>query len=358
MSDVDRARDRRDSAASDPASDLEARFADHLRASGCLDGASAVMVAVSGGLDSMTLLHLMCRSDAAPAVPVHAAHVDHRMREGSAADAEWVAMACAEWRVPCRVRRAPDPVRTEAEGRAVRYRFLEEARSDLGPGAVALTAHTADDQAETVLFRAARGSGVHGLTGIQASRTPSLFRPLLPFRRAELAEYAAARRVPSATTPPTATRAGRETASGTRSSRPSKGRCPAPPQRSPRWPTPARSTAPPSASCWTSAWGRWIAGRAGRSSAPRPRPRSPVLPLGPRPDPAHAPRRRPHGGRGGPRGHRGAGALRARVAKRRRIDVGGGVIVERARNTVCVRGGPRTTGPRTSIKPARDIFSP
>lgn len=177
-------------------SDLAARFADHLRASGWLDGAAAISVGVSGGLDSMALLHLVRFGGAVPPVPVCAAHVDHRMRDGSADDAAWVAGICAEWGVPCHLHRAAGPVATEAGGRQLRYRFFEEVMQRLGDGAVTMTAHTADDQAETVLFRAARGSGVRGLTGIRPFRSPSLVRPLLPFRRRELEAYAAAHALP------------------------------------------------------------------------------------------------------------------------------------------------------------------
>ncbi|MDE2782611.1 MAG: tRNA lysidine(34) synthetase TilS [Gemmatimonadota bacterium] len=173
---------------------LDVRFADHLRASGWLDGAPGVVIGVSGGLDSMTLLHLL--RGAFPGLPLHAAHVDHRMRDGSDADAAWVADICARWDVSCQVHTAAAPVTSEDEGRRLRYRFFEEVRQGLGGGAVAMTAHTADDQAETVLFRAARGSGVRGLAGIRPRRDPSVVRPLLPFWRRELEAHATEHGVP------------------------------------------------------------------------------------------------------------------------------------------------------------------
>lgn len=176
--------------------DLATRFRAHLRDSGRLDGAAPVVVAVSGGLDSMTLLHLLRFGGAAPLLPVHAAHLDHRMRAESGADAAWLAAVCDDWGVTCHLRSAPTPVRTEAEGRELRYAFFAEVARELGEGTVAMTAHTADDQAETVLFRIARGSGPRGLSGILPGRSPSLVRPLLPFRRRELEAYAAAHDVP------------------------------------------------------------------------------------------------------------------------------------------------------------------
>ena len=175
-------------------SGLGVRLANHLGASGWLDGAPGVVIGVSGGIDSMTLLHLM--RAAAPPLVLRAAHVDHRMRDGSADDAAWVAEICAEWGVPCEVHTAATPVTSEELGRGLRYRFFEEVRRGLGAGAVTMTAHTADDQAETVLFRAARGSGVRGLAGIRPRRSPSVVRPLLPFRRRELEAYAAEHGIP------------------------------------------------------------------------------------------------------------------------------------------------------------------
>ena len=175
---------------------LDVRFARHAAASGWLKDGGSVIVGVSGGVDSMTLLHLMRLREGPPRIRLHAAHVDHRMREASGEDAAWLEGICAEWGVPFHLERAAAPVASEAEGRRLRYRFFEEVRGRLGGGAVTLTAHTADDQAETVLFRAARGSGPRGLGGIRAERSPRVVRPLLPFRRAEIEAFAEKHGIP------------------------------------------------------------------------------------------------------------------------------------------------------------------
>ena len=180
-------------------SDLDTRFADDLRASGLLNGVSAAVVAVSGGIDSMTLLHLLRFGPAAAAsegIVLHAAHIDHRMHPESRAEADRVGEVCSDWGVPFHLLRAPEPVVSEAAGRRLRYRFLEELRSGLPAHAATLTAHTADDQAETVLFRAARGSGPGGLAGIRSVRAPRVIRPLLHIRRREIAAFARIRGVP------------------------------------------------------------------------------------------------------------------------------------------------------------------
>ncbi|MYG80402.1 MAG: tRNA lysidine(34) synthetase TilS [Gemmatimonadetes bacterium] len=175
---------------------LDVRFARHAAAAAWMKDAGSVIVGVSGGVDSMTLLHLLRFREGPPRIGLHAAHVDHRMREGSGEDAAWLEGICAEWDVPFHLERAPAPVASEAEGRRLRYRFFEEVRGRLGGGAVTMTAHTADDQAETVLFRAARGSGPRGLGGIRAERFPHVVRPLLPFRRAEIEAFAGEQGIP------------------------------------------------------------------------------------------------------------------------------------------------------------------
>jgi tRNA(Ile)-lysidine synthase len=118
-----------------------------------------------------------------------AAHLDHAMRPDSAADAAWVAGLCRAWDVPLVRHRLGPPAASEADARSRRYAFLAEvAPAD----AWILTAHHRDDQAETVLFRAIRGTGVRGLRGI-APRRGRILRPLLGFGRSEIEAYARSR---------------------------------------------------------------------------------------------------------------------------------------------------------------------
>lgn len=168
---------------------LVARFEAHLKGRELLPAKSALTLAFSGGLDSAVLLDLLLTLRGPWGWRVAAAHFDHRMRAGSAQDAEWVAARCRALGVPCVVGRARRVPLNEAEARAARYAFLEDARGRLG-AAWTLTAHHADDQAETVLLRLLRGSNPEGLSGVQETREPALVRPLLPFHRHELAAYA------------------------------------------------------------------------------------------------------------------------------------------------------------------------
>lgn len=167
--------------------DLIERFRADLAALGFRDGKLAI--AVSGGPDSLALLAL---AHAALPGAVEAATVDHGLREASAGEARAVAALCAGLGVPhavLKVQVASGNVQSEA--RSARYGALAGWMEDRGLAALA-TAHHADDQAETLLLRLNRASGVSGLAGVRArglvpgTRLP-LLRPLLGWRRAELA---------------------------------------------------------------------------------------------------------------------------------------------------------------------------
>jgi len=170
---------------------LESAFHRHMGRSRLIPRGSTVLAAVSGGLDSVVLLDLLRGEEKRGSLRVVAAHFDHRMREGSAGDAAWVRGLCRSWDVPLVEDAAGAAPRSEAEARVARYGFLYAAAERAGADRIA-TGHHADDQAETVLFRLARGSGIGGLAGIP-TRRGRIVRPLLPFRRAELAAHAAAR---------------------------------------------------------------------------------------------------------------------------------------------------------------------
>lgn len=170
------------------AATLFERFRAKLFSSGGVDPGERLVVAVSGGLDSCVLLHMLRFGDLPPLHMV-AVHFDHSMRLASAEDARWVGGLCRAWDVELVTEAAGSPLRSEDEARDARYGFFERVRQDVGASRV-LTGHHADDQAETVLFRVLRGTGIQGLAGIPEVREPGLFRPLLEFWREELEAYA------------------------------------------------------------------------------------------------------------------------------------------------------------------------
>ena len=172
----------------------KSRFAADLAA--LIGPADRIGIAVSGGPDSLALLLL-----AAQARPgrIKAATVDHLLRPESRAEAEVVAQICATLAVPHTILTArwtdPPIANLQASAREERYALLAEWAVEHHLAAVA-TAHHADDQAETLLMRLARGSGIAGL-GAARPRRPladgvALVRPLLGWRKAELAAEVAA----------------------------------------------------------------------------------------------------------------------------------------------------------------------
>jgi len=155
-----------------------------------------LLVAVSGGVDSVVLLHLLAGLAPGMKLGLTAAHLDHGLRgAASAADAAFVADLCGQLNVPLlaarrAIRRRPGES-LQAAARRVRYRFLLAAARRSGAKAVA-TAHHADDLAETVLLRLLAGAGSAGLAAMARPR-PGLLRPLLDHPKADLLAFAAAR---------------------------------------------------------------------------------------------------------------------------------------------------------------------
>jgi tRNA(Ile)-lysidine synthase len=151
---------------------------------------AAIGIAVSGGPDSLALLLL---AQVTRPGRIEAATIDHGLRAESAQEAAMVAKLCEKLNVPHQVLVAdwsgPPESNIQAEARALRYRLLNDWAIERGLSAVA-TAHHANDQAETLLMRLARGAGVGGLGGTKAKRALSedvtLIRPLLAWRKAEL----------------------------------------------------------------------------------------------------------------------------------------------------------------------------
>lgn len=163
-----------------------------------------VLVAVSGGADSVALLLAMAelRSRHEGRGGLWVAHFNHRWRgEASNADAAWVAELAERLGLPLRQGEAQEAgeLGSEEEARRARYQFLQQAAEEVGARYV-VTAHTADDQIETLLLRIFRGTGLSGLAGIPRYRplgpTATLVRPILGIGRQQVETYLADRQQP------------------------------------------------------------------------------------------------------------------------------------------------------------------
>lgn len=173
-----------------------------------------VVVAVSGGADSMAMLHLLTRLRTEWNLDLVVAHLDHNIRPESADDAAFVGKMARRWKLSFETARLPQGALTqkgnmEATARRLRYQFLAQvAEKQQGDGFMVdvAVAHTANDQAETVLMNLIRGSGVHGLAGMRVVRpfflqdepVPGVrvVRPLLDVTRSEIMVYLSEHNVP------------------------------------------------------------------------------------------------------------------------------------------------------------------
>jgi len=191
-----------------PKTDLEARFNQVIARERWLDSEDPVLLAVSGGADSVAMLSLFRGLNQQPdwSLPLIVAHVNHHLRgAASDGDAAFVQDLCRTWHVPCTIESADVAGRARAEkvsveqaGREYRFELFERICLKAGMKVVAL-AHHADDNAETILHRIIRGAGLRGLAGIRPRRPLreggdiDVIRPLLTFRRAEIEAYLAER---------------------------------------------------------------------------------------------------------------------------------------------------------------------
>ncbi|MEW5957521.1 MAG: tRNA lysidine(34) synthetase TilS [Chloroflexota bacterium] len=174
-----------------------------------------VVVGVSGGPDSLCLLHLLDTLKAELQLSLIVAHLNHQLREADAqADEDFVRETAAAWQLPIRVETqnvaalaAARKQSVEETARQVRYAFLGRVAAEAGAAKIAV-GHTADDQVETVLMHFLRGSGLAGLRGMrpmtnmaglrlhphdrpafEAEPSPRLIRPLLEVARADIEAY-------------------------------------------------------------------------------------------------------------------------------------------------------------------------
>ncbi|HYG56971.1 MAG TPA: tRNA lysidine(34) synthetase TilS [Symbiobacteriaceae bacterium] len=157
-----------------------------------------VIVAVSGGPDSVALLHVLHSLAPALGLALHIFHMDHGLRgESSAQDAQYVQSLADSLGHPCSVVTLParqlksQPGSLQANARSARYEAMEALAARTGANRVAL-GHNRDDQAETVLMRFLRGTGTRGLAGIPPVRDAgavAYVRPLLEVSRAEIEQY-------------------------------------------------------------------------------------------------------------------------------------------------------------------------
>ena len=147
-----------------------------------------IVVGVSGGPDSICLLHILNELK----FNICVAHINHGLRENAAIDEKYVMNFCDKYNIPCFVKNVKlneilNGMTTEEAGRKVRYDFFYEVMQKEGCTKIA-TAHNSNDNAETVIMNIIRGTGMSGLKGIEAKRE-NIIRPLIDCTRNEIENY-------------------------------------------------------------------------------------------------------------------------------------------------------------------------
>ncbi|MBD1399782.1 tRNA lysidine(34) synthetase TilS [Pelovirga terrestris] len=159
------------------------------------DTVDSIVVAVSGGVDSVVLLHLLQRVAARCGLILRAVHLNHCMRPEADDDARFVEALCQQLNIPCHSESCnvaklaqQGKISLEMAGRLARRRLLEQVAAETGAQLIAL-GHHRDDQLETLLLRLTRGTGISGLSGMAELDLP-WWRPLLFCSRRQLLDYA------------------------------------------------------------------------------------------------------------------------------------------------------------------------
>lgn len=170
-----------------------------LRSRQLLSPHQAILLAVSGGQDSLCLARLFRDLQPKWGWKLAILHCDHRWRQDSQANAAHVQTLAQQWGLPCQIRTATPPPPSEAAARTWRYGILAEVAQTQGYSAV-VTGHTASDRAETLLYNLMRGSGTDGLAALTWQRplapNITLVRPLLNWLRSETGQFCQDQQLP------------------------------------------------------------------------------------------------------------------------------------------------------------------
>lgn len=161
-----------------------------------IDSGDRVLIGVSGGADSVALLHMLNRLKSELEIELSVAHINHGLRGRAAdSDAAYVENLCRQWDIPFFLKEVDIRelskswrISEEEAGRRVRFGFFDEVLSKIGGDKIAL-GHHRDDQIETILHNIIRGTGMEGLRGIKPIRDGKIIRPLLEIDRLSIEKY-------------------------------------------------------------------------------------------------------------------------------------------------------------------------
>lgn len=175
---------------------LEEKILNTIKKYQLIENGDNIVIGVSGGPDSISLLNALCRLKSVLNIHLYVAHINHMIREEADSEAIYVENYCKNHHIEFFTKKIDvsevakkQKISIELAGRNARYAFFEEVVQKVGGNKIA-TAHNANDNAETILMNLLRGSGTSGLKGIEKIREGKFIRPLLECTRKEIEEYA------------------------------------------------------------------------------------------------------------------------------------------------------------------------
>lgn len=173
---------------------LEEKVRKTIREYNLIEKNDSIVVGVSGGPDSMTLLSILLKVKEEFNLKIYVAHVNHMLRENAIKDEEYVKEFCEKNNIEMFIKKAniseiakKEKIGLEEAGRNVRYNFFEEVLKNTESNKIAI-AHNLNDKVETIIMNTLRGSGVSGLKGIESKRKKYI-RPLIEIERHEIEKY-------------------------------------------------------------------------------------------------------------------------------------------------------------------------
>lgn len=173
---------------------LEEKVRKTIREYNLIEKNDSIVVGVSGGPDSMTLLSILLKLKEEFNLKIYVAHVNHMLRENAIKDEEYVKEFCEKNNIEIFIKKAniseiakKEKIGLEEAGRNIRYNFFEEVLKNTKSNKIAI-AHNLNDKAETIIMNTLRGSGISGLKGIEAKRKKYI-RPLIEIERYEIEKY-------------------------------------------------------------------------------------------------------------------------------------------------------------------------
>ena len=176
---------------------IEEKVLETIRKYELIENGDTIVVGVSGGPDSMTLLNILISLNKMKKIDckIVVAHINHGIRVEADEETKYVQEFCKKNNIPCYVKKEKveelakeSKIGTEEAGRKLRYSFFEEVAYKCKANKIA-TAHTANDNAETILMNIIRGTGLSGIKGIEIKRENKFIRPIIELTRKEIEEY-------------------------------------------------------------------------------------------------------------------------------------------------------------------------